>query len=67
MHHHLPPIFHSPHMAPQPHGMLQWIFEKLVIVMIAYFLLSIINSMAQMYAKRLDEEKNKLQAEYKTD
>ena len=54
-------------MAPQPHGMLQWIFEKLVILMIVYFLLSIINSMAQMYAKRLDEEKNKLQAEYKTD
>jgi uncharacterized membrane protein len=36
---------------------LAWIFEKLVIAMIVYFLLSIINSTAQAYSKRLDEKK----------
>ncbi|XP_031560842.1 vacuole membrane protein 1-like isoform X2 [Actinia tenebrosa] len=38
-------------------NILAWIFEKLVIAMIVYFLLSIINSTAQAYAKRLDEKK----------
>lgn len=38
-------------------NILAWIFEKFVIAMIIYFLLSIINSMAQAYAKRLDERK----------
>ncbi|XP_052801266.1 vacuole membrane protein 1-like isoform X2 [Mya arenaria] len=33
-------------------NVLAWIFEKVVIVMVAYFLLSIINSMAQNYHKR---------------
>jgi len=41
----------------QEPNILAWIFEKLVIAMIIYFLLSIINSMAQAYAKRLDERK----------
>lgn len=36
---------------------LAWIFEKVVLLMVAYFLLSIINSMAQAYDKRLQEEK----------
>ncbi|XP_014672330.1 PREDICTED: vacuole membrane protein 1-like isoform X2 [Priapulus caudatus] len=31
---------------------VQWIFEKIVIAMIVYFLLSIVNSMAQNYHKR---------------
>ena len=42
----------------QHHSILQWIFEKLVIGMIAYFLLSIVNSLAQGYAKRLDDQSN---------
>ncbi|KAJ7375039.1 Vacuolar membrane protease [Desmophyllum pertusum] len=42
-------------------NILAWIFEKLVIAMIIYFLLSIINSMAQAYAKRLDERKRQSQ------
>lgn len=47
--------------------MLQWVLEKLVMLMVLYFIVSIINSMAQTYAKRLDEEKSRLQAECKTD
>ncbi|KAF1437209.1 Vacuole membrane protein 1, partial [Spheniscus demersus] len=48
---------------PQGENWLSWMFEKLVIVMVCYFILSIINSMAQSYAKRLQqkmysEEKN---------
>ncbi|XP_073257303.1 vacuole membrane protein 1-like isoform X2 [Porites lutea] len=42
-------------------NILAWIFEKFVIAMIVYFLLSIINSMAQHYAKRLDEKKRQSQ------
>lgn len=42
-------------------NILAWIFEKFVIAMIIYFLLSIINSMAQHYAKRLDEKKRQSQ------
>jgi len=38
-------------------------FEKLVIVMVCYFILSIINSMAQSYAKRLQQ---KMYSEEKT-
>ena len=34
---------------------LSWIFEKLVLLMVAYFVLSIINSMAQSYHKRLSK------------
>ncbi|XP_013405400.1 vacuole membrane protein 1 isoform X1 [Lingula anatina] len=42
---------------------LSWIFEKVVIIMVIYFVLSIINSMAQSYHKRLcklKEEDQKL-------
>uniref|UniRef100_A0A3B3VQX3 Vacuole membrane protein 1 n=1 Tax=Poecilia latipinna TaxID=48699 RepID=A0A3B3VQX3_9TELE len=43
---------------------LSWVFEKVVLVMVCYFVISIINSMAQSYAKRLQqlrhsEEKSK--------
>lgn len=41
--------------APQGENWLSWMFEKLVIVMVCYFVLSIINSMAQSYAKRLQQ------------
>ena len=36
-------------------NILGFLFEKLVTAMIVYFVLSIVNSMAQSYAKRLDE------------
>ena len=36
-------------------NVLGWLFEKLVTAMIVYFVLSIVNSMAQSYAKRIDE------------
>lgn len=36
-------------------NILGFLFEKLVTLMIVYFILSIVNSMAQSYAKRLDE------------
>ncbi|XP_046840649.1 vacuole membrane protein 1-like [Xenia sp. Carnegie-2017] len=36
---------------------LAWLFEKLVLLMIVYFLLSIINSMAQSYDKRTHEQR----------
>ncbi|KAL3856869.1 hypothetical protein ACJMK2_011580 [Sinanodonta woodiana] len=38
-------------------NLLSWIFEKVVLVMVAYFVLSIINSMAQSYHKRVCREK----------
>ncbi|XP_007427709.1 vacuole membrane protein 1 [Python bivittatus] len=41
--------------APQGENWLSWMFEKLVIVMVCYFVLSIINSTAQSYAKRLQQ------------
>ncbi|KAM5216050.1 vacuole membrane protein 1 isoform 1-T1 [Hipposideros larvatus] len=40
---------------PQGENWLSWTFEKLVVVMVCYFVLSIINSMAQSYAKRLQQ------------
>uniref|UniRef100_A0A7M4F1E8 Vacuole membrane protein 1 n=1 Tax=Crocodylus porosus TaxID=8502 RepID=A0A7M4F1E8_CROPO len=48
---------------PQGESWLSWMFEKLVIVMVCYFILSIINSMAQSYAKRLQQ---KMYSEEKT-
>ncbi|XP_072273406.1 vacuole membrane protein 1 [Pyxicephalus adspersus] len=43
--------------APQSENWLSWAFEKLVIIMVFYFVLSIINSMAQSYAKRVQQKK----------
>ncbi|XP_057695258.1 vacuole membrane protein 1 isoform X2 [Corythoichthys intestinalis] len=37
---------------------LSWLFEKLVLVMVCYFVISIVNSMAQSYAKRLQQQKH---------
>ena len=42
--------------------MLQFIFGQVLLAMIAYFVVSIINSMAQQYAKRQDE--NRLHQEH---
>lgn len=39
----------------QESSLLAWLFEKLVMAMIAYFVLSIINSMAQNYHRRLSK------------
>ncbi len=41
----------------QGESWLSWVFEKVVLVMVCYFILSIINSMAQSYAKRLQQKK----------
>ncbi|XP_029467402.1 vacuole membrane protein 1 isoform X1 [Rhinatrema bivittatum] len=41
----------------QSENWLSWVFEKVVIVMVCYFILSIINSMAQSYAKRIQQRK----------
>uniref|UniRef100_A0A8B9H518 Vacuole membrane protein 1 n=1 Tax=Astyanax mexicanus TaxID=7994 RepID=A0A8B9H518_ASTMX len=42
---------------PAGESWLSWVFEKVVLVMVCYFILSIINSMAQSYAKRLQQRK----------
>ncbi|XP_044286076.1 vacuole membrane protein 1 isoform X2 [Varanus komodoensis] len=49
-------LHHRADGAPQADSWLSWTFEKLVIVMVCYFILSIINSMAQSYAKRLQQQ-----------
>lgn len=38
-------------------NILSWCFEKLVLVMVVYFVLSIFNSMAQSYHKRICRDK----------
>ncbi|MBN3308338.1 vacuole membrane protein 1 [Amia ocellicauda] len=42
---------------PAGENWLSWVFEKVVIIMVCYFVCSIINSMAQSYAKRVQQEK----------
>lgn len=37
---------------------LSWLFEKLVLVMVCYFVISIVNSTAQSYAKRLQQQRH---------
>ncbi|CAH6775852.1 Vmp1 [Phodopus roborovskii] len=49
---------HSKVGSPQGENWLSWMFEKLVVVMVCYFILSIINSMAQSYAKRIQQRLN---------
>lgn len=53
-------LHHKPgtHVASES-NLLGWIFEKVVILMVVYFVLSIINSTAQSYHKRLCKEKHK--------
>ncbi|CAL8398421.1 unnamed protein product [Boreogadus saida] len=36
----------------QEESWLSWLFEKVVVVMVGFFVISIVNSMAQSYAKR---------------
>ncbi|XP_046891582.1 vacuole membrane protein 1 [Hypomesus transpacificus] len=42
---------------PAGENWLSWVFEKVVLVMVCYFVCSIINSMAQSHAKRLQQQK----------
>ncbi|KAK3085171.1 hypothetical protein FSP39_025451 [Pinctada imbricata] len=44
---------------PSESNILGWIFEKFVIIMVVYFVLSIVNSMAQSYHKRLCKQTHK--------
>jgi len=44
---------------PSGESWLAWIFEKLVISMIIYFVISIINSMAQSYHQKLNKKTKK--------
>jgi len=37
-------------------NVLSWIFEKFVILMVIYFVLSIVNSLAQSYHKRIHKK-----------
>ncbi|XP_075864421.1 vacuole membrane protein 1-like [Microcebus murinus] len=43
---------------PQRKNWLSWMFDRLVVVMVCYFILSIINSMAQSYAKGIQQQLN---------
>lgn len=43
---------------PSGENWLSWVFEKVVLVMVCYFVCSIINSMAQSYAKRLQQQRH---------
>ncbi|MFT7818683.1 vacuole membrane protein 1 isoform X1 [Arapaima gigas] len=42
---------------PAGESWLSWLFEKVVIIMVFYFVCSIVNSMAQSYAKQLQQQK----------
>ncbi|ESP02423.1 hypothetical protein LOTGIDRAFT_172080 [Lottia gigantea] len=46
-------------------NILSWIFEKVIIIMVAYFILSIVNSMAQSYHKRICKVKREYEAKTK--
>uniref|UniRef100_A0A3Q2WZB8 Vacuole membrane protein 1 n=1 Tax=Haplochromis burtoni TaxID=8153 RepID=A0A3Q2WZB8_HAPBU len=42
---------------PAEESWLSWLFEKVVVIMVCFFVCSIVNSMAQSYAKRKRQEK----------
>ncbi|XP_062408820.1 vacuole membrane protein 1 [Sardina pilchardus] len=42
---------------PAGENWLSWVFEKVVLIMVCYFIISIVNSMAQSYAKRIQQKK----------
>lgn len=44
-------------MTFQDDNWLSWVFEKVVLVMVCYFVISILNSTAQSYAKRLQQHR----------
>ncbi|XP_034024671.1 vacuole membrane protein 1-like [Thalassophryne amazonica] len=51
-------LHHAGGGASEDDHWLSWVFEKVVLVMVAYFVISIINSMAQNYAKRLQHQQH---------
>ncbi|XP_020358921.1 vacuole membrane protein 1-like isoform X1 [Oncorhynchus kisutch] len=51
---------------PATENWLSWVFEKVVLVMVCYFIISIINSMAQSYAKRRQQSRQQRYTEEKT-
>ncbi|XP_070699248.1 vacuole membrane protein 1-like isoform X2 [Pempheris klunzingeri] len=42
---------------PTEESWLSWLFEKVVVIMVCFFVCSIVNSMAQSYAKRKQQQK----------
>ena len=40
----------------QDSSLLQWIFGQILLLMVVYFVISIINSMAQSFVKKRDEQ-----------
>lgn len=49
-------LHHAGEGTPASENWLSWVFEKVVLVMVCYFVCSIVNSMAQSYAKRLQQQ-----------
>ncbi|XP_045895630.1 vacuole membrane protein 1-like isoform X1 [Micropterus dolomieu] len=43
---------------PTEESWLSWLFEKVVVIMVCFFVCSIVNSMAQSYTKRKQQEKD---------
>lgn len=53
------PLFSVLSMVPrQEESWLSWLFEKVVVIMVCFFVCSIVNSMAQSYTKRKQQEKH---------
>uniref|UniRef100_UPI0037E7D496 vacuole membrane protein 1-like isoform X2 n=1 Tax=Semicossyphus pulcher TaxID=241346 RepID=UPI0037E7D496 len=48
---------HAGEGIPTEESWLSWLFEKVVVIMVCFFVCSIVNSMAQSYAKRRQQEK----------
>ena len=48
--------------SPEGGSWLAWFLEKIVLVMVAYFVLSIVNSLAQNYNHRLQTKKHNVTA-----
>uniref|UniRef100_A0A672G094 Vacuole membrane protein 1 n=1 Tax=Salarias fasciatus TaxID=181472 RepID=A0A672G094_SALFA len=48
---------HTGEGIPTEENWLSWLFEKLVVIMVCFFVCSIVNSMAQSFAKRRQQEK----------
>uniref|UniRef100_A0A8C5DDZ2 Vacuole membrane protein 1 n=1 Tax=Gouania willdenowi TaxID=441366 RepID=A0A8C5DDZ2_GOUWI len=51
-------LHHAGGNTPADENWLSWVFEKVVLVMVVYFVISIVNSMAQSYAKRLQQQRH---------
>ncbi|CAL8237175.1 unnamed protein product [Boreogadus saida] len=51
-------LHHAGEGTPAGENWLSWVFEKVVLVMVVYFVCSIVNSMAQSYGKRLQQRRH---------